>query len=152
MTQLQTAPMLLAQDRFARNVTARLSEGSTTLPHDISERLRIARMQALARRKQVAMRSSATVVASQGGGTARLTFGSQHDNDAPNWWTRFAAIVPLMALVVGLSTIYVVQNDLRADELAEVDTALLTDDLPTVAYTDPGFVEFLKAERDAINP
>ncbi|WP_367846515.1 DUF3619 family protein [Rhodoferax sp. WC2427] len=151
MTQLQTNPMLSAQDRFARNVTARLSEGSATLPHDISERLRIARMQALAHRKQVVMRS-ATVVASQGGGTAALTFGGQGGNDSPNWWTRFAAALPLVALVAGLLTIYVVQNDLRADELAEVDTALLTDDLPTAAYTDPGFVEFLKANRDTSNP
>ena len=151
MTQLNTNPMLSAQDRFARNVTARLSEGSAALPHDISERLRIARMQALAHRKQVVIRSS-TVVASQGGGTAALTFGSPHGNDSPSWWTKFAAMLPLVALVAGLLTIYAVQNDLRADELAEVDTALLTDDLPTVAYTDPGFVEFLKANRDITNP
>ncbi|BDT68028.1 hypothetical protein os1_22090 [Comamonadaceae bacterium OS-1] len=151
MTQLQSTTMLSAQDRFARNVTARLSEGSAILPHDISERLRIARMQALAHRKQVVMRS-ATVVASQGGGTAALTFGGQHGSDGPSWWTRFAAALPLVALVAGLLTIYVVQNDMRADELAEVDTALLTDDLPTAAYTDPGFVEFLKANRDTTNP
>ena len=149
MTQLQTNPLLSAQDRFARNVTARLSEGSTTLPHDISERLRIARMQALAHRKQIVMRS-ATIVASQGGGTAALTFGGPVGKGRPNWWTRFAATLPLVALVAGLLTIYVVQNDLRANELAEVDTALLTDDLPTAAYTDPGFVEFLKANRDTL--
>lgn len=147
MTQLQTNSMLSAQDLFARNVTARLSEGSTKLPHDISERLRIARMQALAHRKQAVMRS-ATVVASQGGGTAALTFGNPGGSGSPGWWTRFATALPLVALVAGLLTIYVVQNDLRADELAEVDTALLTDDLPTAAYTDPGFVEFLKANRD----
>lgn len=150
MTQLQN-PMLSAQDSFARNVTARLSEGSATLPHDISERLRIARMQALAHRKQLVMRST-IVVASQGGGTAALSLGGHNGNDRPSGWTRFAAILPLMALVAGLLTIYAVQNDLRADELAEVDTALLTDDLPTVAYTDPGFVEFLKANRNATNP
>jgi hypothetical protein len=147
MTQLQTSPMLSAQDLFARNVTARLSEGSATLPHDISERLRIARMQALAHRKQVVMRT-ATIVASQGGGSATLSFGGPQSNDNPGWWTRFAATVPLIALVAGLLTIYVVQNDNRADELAEVDSALLTDDLPTVAYTDPGFVAYLKANRD----
>ncbi len=143
MTQLQTPSMLSAQDRFARHLTARLSEGSATLPHDISERLRIARMQALAHRKQGVMRS-ATVVASQGGGAATLGFGADHTS----WWTRFAATLPLLALVAGLLTIYIVQNDNRADELAEVDSALLTDDLPTSAYTDPGFVEYLKANLD----
>ncbi|MDP2768972.1 MAG: DUF3619 family protein, partial [Giesbergeria sp.] len=42
----------LPADRFARRVTARLTEGASELPYDISERLRAARMQALARRKK----------------------------------------------------------------------------------------------------
>ncbi|SDN97686.1 Protein of unknown function [Rhodoferax sp. OV413] len=142
MTKLHTLQILSPEDQFARRVTARLSEGAADLPHDISERLRIARMQALAHRKAVVMRT-ATVVASQGG-TASLTFG----NDSPSWWNRFASALPLVALVAGLLTIYVVQDDNRADELAEVDSALLSDDLPTAAYTDPGFVEFLKSNRD----
>ena len=36
-------------------------------------------------------------------------------------------------------------------ELAEIDTALLVDDLPPAAYSDPGFVQFLRqsaAETD----
>ena len=36
-----------------------------------------------------------------------------------------------------------IQNDNRARELAEVDSALLTDDLPPTAYTDPGQCEGL---------
>ncbi len=132
------------EDVFARRVTARLSEAADALPHDISERLRVARMQALSHRKAVAMRS-ATVVASQGGGTAALTFG----NDSPGWWNRFASALPLVALVAGLLTIYVVQDDNRTNELAEVDAALLSDDLPTAAYTDPGFVAYLKTSGNA---
>jgi hypothetical protein len=38
-----------------------------------------------------------------------------------------------------------VQNEHRAHEVAEVDAALLTDDLPPSAYADPGFIQFLKA-------
>ena len=38
----------------------------------------------------------------------------------------------------------VVLDEYRANEIAEVDAALLTDDLPPTAYTDPGFVHFLK--------
>ncbi|WP_394789059.1 DUF3619 family protein [Rhodoferax sp.] len=143
MTKLQSSQTLSAEDLFARNVTARLSEATIDLPHDISERLRVARMQAVAKRKMAA-RTAGSVVR-QGGGTAALTFGG---NENPGWWTRFASALPLVALVAGLLTIYVVQNDNRADELAEVDTALLTDDLPTAAYTDPGFVEFLKTSLD----
>ena len=42
------------------------------------------------------------------------------------------------------------QVDNRANELAaEVDAALLTDDLPPAAYTDPGFAQFLKTKGAA---
>ena len=55
------------------------------------------------------------------------------------------AALPLLALVAGLIAISVIQNDNRANELAEIDAALLTDDLPPTAYTDPGFAQFLKS-------
>jgi hypothetical protein len=35
-------------------------------------------------------------------------------------------------------------DDDRANELAEIDSALLIDDLPPAAYADPGFLQFLK--------
>jgi hypothetical protein len=40
--------------------------------------------------------------------------------------------------------IHSLENDRRASEVAEVDAALLTDDLPPAAYADPGFIQFLK--------
>ena len=45
---------------------------------------------------------------------------------------------------MGLIAINVIQDDNRASELAEIDAALLTDDLPPSAYADPGFSQFLK--------
>ena len=44
--------------------------------------------------------------------------------------------------------INVVQDEKRAHELAEVDAALLTDDLPPAAYADPGFLQFLKSAEE----
>jgi hypothetical protein len=41
----------LSQDRFGLRVAARLSFGNTELSHDISERLRVARQQAVTKRK-----------------------------------------------------------------------------------------------------
>ena len=127
------SPTAAAQEaQFGRLVAARLSAGSQEIPHDIGERLRIARMQAVARRRQpVGLRPA--VVAS--GGAAVL---------GGSWWTRLGAVVPLVALVVGLITVNAVQEDDRTSELVEVDSALLTDDLPPAAYTDPGFAQFMK--------
>jgi hypothetical protein len=36
----------------------------------------------------------------------------------------------------------------RARELAEIDVAILVDDLPPDAYADPGFSQFLKVRLD----
>lgn len=129
------------EDQFGRRVAARLSAGSNELPHDISERLRVARAQAVAKRKLVPeMRTAQTTHVA--GGTAALGGGGW-------WWTRLGAALPLVALVGGLIAINVVQTENRASELADVDSALLTDDLPPAAYTDPGFAQFLKSEAAA---
>ena len=131
---------LAQQEMFGRAVAARLSSASADLPHDITERLRAARMQALARRKPVLEPVAAISVS---GGQASLPPG----DNGPSLWHRIAAALPLLALAAGLVAIELVQNEHRASELAEVDAALLTDDLPPSAYADPGFVQFLKSGR-----
>lgn len=124
------------EEQFGRRVAARLSDGTQELPHEVGERLRAARMQALARRKVVQVLRTAPAVVPNGRTAA---FGG-------GWWTRIGSVIPLIALVAGLIVITTLQEDNRANELAEVDAALLTDDLPPAAYTDPGFAQFLKAE------
>lgn len=133
----------LPGDRLGSAIAGRLTAGCADLDHDFSERLRVARQQALARRK-VAQFAPAFSVASiaRSGRAAALQLGG---GDKPGLWIRLGAALPLLALVAGLLTIDVVQNDNRASEVAEVDAALLTDDLPPAAYTDPGFLQFLKS-------
>ncbi|MDO8447525.1 MAG: DUF3619 family protein [Rhodoferax sp.] len=128
----------VAQDRFGLLVTARLSDAADDLPYDISERLRAARAQALGRRKMAVARTASSLAVS--GGTGTITFGNEH----LGWWGRLAAAIPLLALVFGLIAINIIQDDNRANELAEIDAALLTDDLPPAAYADPGFTQFVK--------
>jgi len=123
--------------RFGARVAVRLSAGNDGLPHDISERLRAAREQALARRKLVQVQAAPVVASVNRGGS--LTLGG-------GWWTRIASAVPLIALAAGLVAISVLQDDNRASEVAEVDAAILTGDLPPAAYTDPGFAQFLKGD------
>ena len=131
---------LRAQDGFGRRVAARLSLGTAELPYEITERLRAARTQAMARRRLVSAQAVPVVTATRGG-TATLGFG---DGDL-SWWNRIASALPLLVLAAGLVAIHVVQNDRRASEVAEVDAAILTDDLPPAAYADPGFTQFLRS-------
>jgi hypothetical protein len=129
------------QDRQGLKLASYLSLGTDELPHDISERLRVARAQALSQRKISKLRSAHAVIPN--GGSASLTWGHE---EGLSLWSRIGSILPLIALVVGLLFINSMQNDNRARELAEVDVALLTDVLPPAAFADPGFIQFLKAE------
>lgn len=133
-------------DRYGVRVAARLSPSLEELPYEVGERLRAARMQALARRKVVQMQVQPFPrirAVTAGGPNAAYEEGL-------NLWSRLASAVPLIALVGGLVLTVMVQDNDRAVELAEVDAALLTDDLPPEAYADPGFLEYLNASAQDI--
>jgi hypothetical protein len=132
----------ILQDRYGLKTASYLSAAAADLPYDISERLRAARAQAVAARKTTRTQVS-PVAAAQGNGPA-ITWGS---DEGFSLWSRIGSILPLIALVVGLLTINSLQTDSFVQELAEVDSALLTDELPPDAFSDPGFVQFLKATR-----
>ena len=51
-------------------------------------------------------------------------------------------------LVVGLSSGMLWQADEQMNELEDVDSALLADDLPLDAYTDQGFAAWLDQNPD----
>lgn len=129
-------------NRFGLRVAARLSAGTEGLPHDIGERLRVAREQAVSRRKQPAavLRQRAATAASRNGNTATLSFG----DDGLGFWGRLTSAALVLVMAAGLIAINVIQDDDRTMEVADLDAALLTDDLPPEAYADPGFLQYLK--------
>jgi hypothetical protein len=131
--------------RFGLRVGALLTESAQASPHDITERLRFAREQALARAQAVRVQQPATVAADvvvgRSGGAAVMGGG-------PSWMNRLASALPLLVLVGGLLLIDEWHDRAQIQAAADVDTALLADDLPPGAYSDPGFVEFLKSANN----
>jgi hypothetical protein len=125
------------QGRLALRLTAALGEQAQALPHDIGERLRIGRERALERARAVRVEAAPAVVGVSRHGAALLGGG-------PSWWMRLASFAPLLVLVAGLVLIQHWNSLAQIDAAAEIDAALLSDDLPPAAYTDPGFGEFLK--------
>jgi hypothetical protein len=121
--------------RFARAVAACLSESADQLSPDLTERLRFSREKAL----EAARRARGETVGVTASGAAIAGFGRS------SWWLRFASVLPLVALVGGLVMIQNWQTRTQISVAAEVDEAILGDDLPINAYRDPGFAEFLKA-------
>jgi Protein of unknown function (DUF3619) len=128
------------QDEFGLRIAAQLNSASLQLPHDISERLRAARTRAVAARLKPQARLQTSTAMVQQNGAALLNFG----DEGLNIWSRLASLLPLIALIAGLAIIQNIMDDDRTNELAEVDSALLIDDLPPAAYADPGFLQFLK--------
>lgn len=139
-TRVNIQQQVLA-DALGRALAARLSECSESLPHNISERLKVARVQAIAKRKIVTLQVADKVSIS--GGEMVLRLGGPEDG----LWNRIASLLPLVALVAGLIFIAVMQDELRAREIAAVDAELLIDELPPSAYLDPGFAQYLRANQ-----
>ncbi len=129
------SPQHLLADQFGARVASQLDAATQQLSHDVSERLRAARTQALANRR-VAETVATPVVLAQGS-SAVLGGGF-------GFWGWAASWLPLVALTLGLLGIGTLQEQMRASEIADVDAELLTSELPTAAYTDPGFAQYLK--------
>ena len=138
----QPASLDAMQSRFAIRVAARLTERSQGIEADVGERLRFAREKALerARASRVVHASRPVGVTSSG---AMLLGGA-----GAGWWMKLASVLPALALIAGLLLIQQSQTDEQISTAAEIDAALLADDLPPVAYSDAGFAEFLKTPRE----
>ncbi len=121
---------------FAYKVRHALNEHLDDLPASTTQRLAAARQQALARKKPEA---PVRVLGRQPAGPSGrlLSFA---------WLGRVSVVVPLLALVAGLAGIYQYEEQQRIAEIAELDAAVLSDELPLNAYLDQGFNAYL-AER-----
>ncbi len=122
-------------DQFGRASAALLSQGAQSLPAGIKDRLHAARMKALSVRKAEKVRAQKPVFAGVAG---NWNSGSNGVWDTVGW------VAPLIVLVFGLIGIAQWQDESRINDIAEVDAALLTDDVPPDAYADSGFLAFLK--------
>ncbi len=134
-----------AQARFALRLTAALTEHqSLGTDPDIDARLRFAHDQALAAARQArGSVAAAPAVVGHAGGAAVLG-GRPHMTP---WWLRLGSLLPLAVLLAGLVLIDSHYTRSQIEAAAEVDAAILADDLPPEAYRDQGFVEFLKTAR-----
>lgn len=127
------------QGQFAFRMAAQLSRASEALPHEITERLRFAREHALAaaqRHRHAAVPAAAVLGLA---GRSAVLGGRQ-----PPVWLRLASALPLLVLMAGLVLIQQHYDVLQIQAAAEIDSALLADDLPPDAYRDPGFAEYLR--------
>lgn len=123
-------------DRLGGQMAHRL--GESPVSPDVRERLRVAREQALnaaGQHRQVPR--------------TRWQRLRQHWAQQPSrMWNLIAVTAGAAAFAVSFLVVQAVNDARENSELAEVDTQLLTDDLPPEAYSDPAFMRFLRNTSD----
>lgn len=122
---------------FAYKVRHALNEAADNLPSSSAERLASARKIALSRKKS---ESGLRVLLNQRAlaGEAGSFFGTR-----PSWLARIGLALPLLVVALGLTSIYRHEQQSLISELAEIDAAVLADELPLSAYVDHGFNAYL---------
>jgi hypothetical protein len=119
------------EQQFGYKIRHLLNQGLALDPAK-RERLRAARALALERQRPEpvpALRWADNALGSLGGWRAVST----------------RVLLPIAMLVLAVSGIYTWQEQRRVAELVDIDSQLLTDDLPVDAYLDRGFQAWLKS-------
>lgn len=129
---------------FAYKVRRALNESSESIPEPALERLAQARKMAMARKKKDA---PARVLTHKGILAGNNGFSFQGPS---SWLGKLGIALPALVLIVGLFSVYEYEQQQNINELADIDAAVLTDELPPAAYVDTGFTAYLnnnKAEK-----
>lgn len=129
---------------LAAGIRRHLDEGAEHLPYRVTERLAMARAKALAQVLAPAPGKPAGPSPAASATTARPAPGQAR---ASLRWRVALALVPIAVLACGVLLVDFVQQEAAVTELAEIDDALLTDDVPLAAYADRGFGVYIKNTR-----
>lgn len=114
-----------------------LNENLDALPVSTTERLAAARALALSRKK-------ADAPSGQGKASRFFDLGFHLSGAGLG---RLGVAIPMLALVFGLGGLYQYEQQQRIAELAELDAAVLADELPLTAYLDHGFNAYLESQQ-----
>ena len=126
------------EERYASRVRQALNHGLKDIPPASARRLEAARHLALSRQKQPAPR---LVLANSD--LPRFHFNFASDN------RYLRQILAIFALLLGMWISFYMDSNKYISEIEEVDSALLSDDLPPEAFLDNDFFEWLKDDTSA---
>ena len=123
---------------LAYKIRHALNENLDALPASTTDRLAAARARALSRKKPDTSR--------QVQAAPRPLFDLKGLFSGPAL-ARFAVAAPMLALVIGMGGVYQYEQQQRLAALAEVDAAVLADELPLTAYLDQGFNAYVESQQ-----
>ena len=129
------------ENDFGFRIRQALEEGLERLDFRTTYRLQQARQAALARQ-------TATQTQTEWVPALRTAGGAPDIDDRSGWMMRLGLAAPLLALAIGFIGIYQYQESQRISEIANMDFAVLLDDVPIETYADKGFGALLKGESN----
>lgn len=129
-----------SEGEFGYRVRQALNEGLEHVDYRTALKLQQAREAALAHQRGTRPVRGWALQTVRGPATAR----------SQGWWPRLGLAAPLLALVLGFIGIYEYQEARRISELADMDFAVLMDDVPLDAYADKGFGALLRSDSSEL--
>lgn len=147
------------EPQVARLARQALDESADHLPWRVTHRLATAREAALARLPRALAAAArpvpavaappvapahAVLVCATRSGPGRAVGDERPGRPQRFGWRLAAVVAPLLVVVVGLAGISLWTSWQRALDIADLDAAVLTDEIPISAYADRGFGVFLK--------
>jgi hypothetical protein len=124
---------------LAYKIRHALNDNLDALPASTTARLAAARARALSRKKPDAPRQTAREAKRPLFDLKALFSGAS--------LARLAVAVPMLALVVGMGGVYQYEQQQRIAAMAEIDAAVLADELPLTAYLDHGFNAYVESQQ-----
>lgn len=119
----------IQEQQLAALVRRTLDASCKEIPADIAARLNVGVQEALQRQKVA---------------TSRLSLAGFGSMDTTNLLRPARIAVSVLAMLAGMMGSYYWNSYQNAEDNIEVDTALLSDELPMDAYTDQGFRAWLE--------
>lgn len=124
-------------DRLGQLFAKPLRQNENHVARDISERLRVARMQAMdAHRIVLAHRTAEAATATSPAVKKQLA-----------WWKKLLAAIPVAAAGAGIVFMQGAVSDDGTGELIETDLQILSSPVPPSALSDPAFLQYLKTQN-----
>ena len=124
-------------DLIGRKITKSLDLSLETTPFHVNQRLSKARALAISKKKPEKQLAWASQMSLAGHPSAKT-------RNSKSFVRNMGWLAPAILLIVGLVLITQWQQDARINDIADLDTAILSDEVPPDAYADNGFWVFLK--------
>lgn len=131
------------ENEFGYRIRQALDEGLDRLDYRTTYRLQQARQAAVARLPAAGGVPALAPVWQTAG-------GPPVEREPIGWLRSLGLAVPVVALIIGFVGIYDYQESRRIAELADMDFAVLMDDVPLETYADKGFGALLQNPSDEL--